>query len=88
MLKAERLRKITNEVMDNERARLLAKNTSYAHKLINRKARSKAEDGRGSCVVKVSRRYSPSLVENAIAEMRFKVARNSKNGRAVLTIKW
>lgn len=88
MTQAERMRKITNEVVESERAKYVAKNVKYANKIVNRKVRSRAEIGRGSCAVKVNRRYSPSLVVDAISDMGFDVVRNSKKGRAVLTIKW
>jgi hypothetical protein len=88
MTNAERMRKITDEVVKSERAKYVAKNVKYANKIVNRKVRNKAESGRGSCAVKVSRRYSPSLVVDAISDMGFNVIRNSKNGRAILTIKW
>jgi hypothetical protein len=64
------------------------KNRKYANRIVNEKCYKRATKGYNNCEVKISRWYSPTLVAEAIEKMGFEIKRNSKNGRAVLVIKW
>lgn len=84
------------EVMKNDESRRNEKRQQasaerhhyYVQRLIDRKIRRRAFAGCSSCEIKVSRWYSPTLTVEAFEKMGFEVKRNSKNGRAVLVIKW
>lgn len=88
MTKAETMRKITDKANAERHTKLVMQNKKYAEKLITTKAVRKALDGRGSYKFALRRKYVPSLVVNALTDMGFDVIRDSKNGKAVLTIKW
>ena len=88
MTKAEQLRKITDETLAQARAEKIKKHKAYAEKIINGKCRFFASIGKSSAKVKLRTRYSPSLVVDAIVDHGFEVVQSSKNGRAILTIKW
>lgn len=88
MTQAEKMRKITDEVVESERAKYVAKNVKYANKIINCNVRNRAEIGKGSCAIRLNRRYSPNLVADAIIDKGFDVVKNSKNGNIILTIIW
>jgi isopentenyl phosphate kinase len=88
MKKAEQLRKITNEVNEQARAKMVAKHKKYADSIINGKCYVAAQLGKGSARVKLKKRYLPSLVVDALVDNGMTVVENSKNGRAILTIKW
>lgn len=88
MTKAEQLRKITDETLAQARAEKIKKHKTYAEKIINGKCRFFASIGKSSAKVKLRTKYSPSLVVDAIVDHGFEVVQSSKNGRAILTIKW
>jgi hypothetical protein len=88
MTKAEQLRKITDEALAKVRAEKVAKHKAYADKIISGKCRFYAGLGKGSVKVKLRKKFSPSLVVDAIVDHGFAVIESSKNGRAILTIKW
>lgn len=88
MTKAEQLRKITDETLAQARVEKIKKHKTYAEKIINGKCRFFASIGKSSAKVKLRSKYSPSLVVDAIVDHGFEVVQSSKNGRAILTIKW
>lgn len=88
MTKAETMRKITDKANADQHNKLVMKNKKYAEKLISTKAVRKALNGFGSYKFALRRKYVPSLVVNALTDMGFDVIRDSKNGKAILTIKW
>ena len=88
MTKAEILREIMEKRNEEKRLACVEKNRKYANRIVSEKCRKRATKGYNNCEVKVSRWYSPTLVVEAIEKMGFEVKRNSKNGRAVLIIKW
>ena len=88
MTKAEQLRKITDETLAQARAEKIKKHKIYAEKIINGKCRFFAGIGKSSAKVKLRTRYSPSRVVDALVDHGFEVVQSSKNGRAILTIKW
>ena len=57
-------------------------------KIINGKCHLGALCGKSMVVVKLKKKYVPSLVVENLVEKGFGVIESSKNGRAVLTIKW
>ena len=88
MNKAEQLRKITNEVNDKAHAEKVAKHKKYANKIVSGKCHLYANLGKASARVKVGRKYCSDLVVDALVDYGFTVVEGSKNGRAILTIKW
>ena len=88
MTKAETMRTIANKKIEAKRAKHVEANQKYADKLIGRNIYKAAEKGAKTCSIKVGRAYSPTLVVEHIQNHGFEVQKNSKNGRAILTIKW
>ncbi len=88
MTKAERLREVTEQAIENKRLANIDKNRKYASRLVSGKCHRRALKGYNSCEVKIPRWYTPSLVIEEVERMGFEVKRNSKNGRTVLVIKW
>lgn len=88
MTRAERLREVMEKAMEEKRVAEMNRNRRYANRIVSGKCHKRATKGYNNCEVKVSRWYSPALVVEAIEKMGFEVKRNSKNGRAVLVIKW
>lgn len=88
MTKAETMRTIANKRIEAKRAKHIKTNQKYADKLIGRNIYKAAEKGAKSCSIKVGRAYSPTLVVDHIQNQGFEVQRVSKNGRAILVIKW
>jgi hypothetical protein len=88
MMKAEKLREIMEKRNEEKRLACVEKNRKYANHIVNEKCYKRATKGYNNCEVKVSCWYSPTLVVEAIEKMGFEVKRNSKNGKAVLVIKW
>ena len=88
MTKAETMRTIANKKIEAKRAKHVEANRKYADTLIDRDVYRAAEKGAKSCSIKVGRAYSPTLVEEYIQSHGFGVQRVSKNGRAILVIKW
>lgn len=88
MTKAERMREVMNKAIEEKRVINVEKNRKYANRIVNGKCHKRALKGFNHCEVKLSRFYNPTLTTNVIEEMGFEVKRNSKNGRAVLNIKW
>lgn len=88
MSKAETMRTIANKRIEAKRAKHIEANRKYAETLIDRNIYRAAEKGAKSYTIKVGRAYSPTLVVEHIQSHGFEVQKNSKNGRAILTIKW
>ena len=88
MTKAEILRKVTDEVREATTNKRIAKHKKYADKIVNGKCHCFAQLGNSSVKVKVRKKYSPSLVIDAIVDYGFTVIESSQNGRTILTIKW
>lgn len=88
MNKAEQLRKIANDALDKENAERIAKHKKYASKIVSGKCHLYASLGKVSARVKVKKKYSADLVIDALVDYGFTVIEGSKNGRAILTIKW
>jgi hypothetical protein len=88
MTKAEKMREVMEKAMEGKRVAYAEKNRKYANRIVNEKCYKRATKGYNNCEVKISRWYSPTLVAETIEKMGFEIKRNSKNGRAVLVIKW
>ena len=88
MNKAEQLREITNKALGKVEAEKVAKHKKYANKIINGKCHLYAELGKASARVKVKKGYDADLVVDALVDYGFTVVTGSKNGRAIMTIKW
>ena len=88
MTKAQEMRVITNkaqEIRDNAKFK---ENEKFANKVINGKCRCAAALGCATVKVRVPKKYSPSLVEQVFINEGFTTARESKNGKQILKIKW
>ena len=88
MMKAEQTRKLMEEVMNAKTEKAHSKSKAYARRVTETKFVRRAKKGYNNCTFKVSRWYSPSVVVEALNKMGYEVKRNSKNGRAVLLVKW
>ena len=85
---ADKMRELTIRANKAQEKAVVDKNNGYARKMVSCKIKPRATKGHSNYTLKVGRRYSPTLVENAFNEMGFKVQRSSKNGRAFLRIGW
>lgn len=86
--KAEKLREITSKAQAQARAARIEKHTRYVDKIINKKLHFLATLGRTTATIKIRRKYSPTLVIEQFERYGFEIKQASKNGRAILTIKW
>lgn len=88
MTKAETARKITNTALEEARRLRLADHLVYTEKIVNGKIRRAALKGKSNIVLKLRKKYSPSLVVDEFVRMGFEVTQNRKDSRSILTIKW
>ena len=88
MTKAEQTRKLMEEAISAKTEKSRNKSKAYARRVTETKFVRRAKKGYNNCEFKVSRWYSPSIVVEALEKMGYEVKRNSKNGRAVLVVKW
>ena len=88
MMKAEQVRKILEETMKVKTEKNCNKSKAYARRVTETKFVKRAKKGYNNCVFKVSRWYSPSVVVETLEKLGYEVKRNSKNGKAVLVVKW
>jgi hypothetical protein len=88
MNKAEQTRKLMEDAMNAKTGKLHNKSKAYARRVIETKFARRAKKGYNNCTFKVSRWYSPTIVVEALERMGYEVKRNSKNGKAVLVVKW
>lgn len=88
MTKAEETRKIMEEVMRAKSEKYQNKSKAYARRVVENKLNKRAKKGYNNCEFKVSRWYSPTTVVGTLERMGYEVKRNSKNGKAVLLVKW
>ena len=88
MKKAEEMRRFTEKATEKQRMARVSKSHKYAQKIADTKLKARAKNGFNNCQFTVSRWQSPTLVVEQFENMGFEVKRNSKNGRAVLAIKW
>lgn len=88
MKKAEEMRKITDKANEQKRIERLAKHERYANKIINGKVRLAATLGFGTCDVKIKKKFSPTLVKDALEKHGFEVTESRKNGRSTFKLKW
>jgi tRNA G26 N,N-dimethylase Trm1 len=86
--KAEQLREITTKAQEQARAERIARHKKYVDKIISKKLYFFATIGRTSAKIKVRRKYSPTLVIEQFANNGFEIKQTSKNGRAILILKW
>lgn len=88
MTKAEKMREITNKALEQKRVESVAKHHSYADRIVNRKVNFAANLGKSSVVAKIKPKYSTAIIVEELTRYGFEVKQASKNGRAILTIKW
>ena len=88
MKKAEEMRKITDKANEQKRIERLAKHEKYVSKIISRKVRLAANLGLATCNVKIKKRFSPTLTQNALEKHGFEVTESRKNGRSIFKLKW
>ena len=88
MMKAEQTRKLMEETMKAKSEKHYNKSKTYARRVTETKLVRRAKKGFNYCNFKVSRWYSSSIVAEELEKMGYEVKRNSKNGRAVLVVKW
>ena len=88
MTKAEEMRKITDKANEQKRAERLEKHSKYASKIINGKVRLAATLGHSVCIVKIKKRFSPTLTKETLEKYGFEVTESRKNGRSIFKLKW
>lgn len=88
MTKAEKIREITNKACEQRKNEILAKHDKYANKIINGKVMLAATLGLGACTVKIKKRFSPTLIKEALEKHGFEVTESRKNGRSIFKLKW
>jgi hypothetical protein len=88
MTKAEQTRKLMEEAISAKTEKYHNKSKAYARRITETKFARRARKGFNNCTFKVSRWYSPAIVVEALEKMGYEVKRNSKNGRAILVVKW
>ena len=88
MTKAEKMREITNKALEQKRVESVAKHHNYVDRIVNRKVNFAANLGRSSVVAKIKPKYSTAIIVEELTRYGFEVKQASKNGRAILTIKW
>ena len=88
MMKAEQTRKLMEESMKAKAEKSHNKDKAYARRVTETKFVKRAKKGFNNCEFKVGRGHSPAIVVEALEKMGYEVKRNSKNGRAVLVVKW
>lgn len=88
MTKAEEMRKLTNKANEQRKNEILAKHEKYVNQIINGKVVFAATLGLGSCTIKVKKRFSPTMVKDALERHGFEVTESRKNGRSIFKLKW
>jgi hypothetical protein len=88
MTKAEKMREITNKALEQKRVESVAHHHNYVDRIVNRKVNFAANLGRSSVVAKIKPKYSTAIIIEELTRYGFEVKQASKNGRAILTIKW
>lgn len=88
MTKAEQLRKIKAEAIEKRDKETKALYKKYVDKIISGKLRMSASLGYGMCLVKIRKKYSPSLVKALFEEEGFEVVESRNNGKSIFKIKW
>ena len=88
MMKAEQTRKLMEETMNAKIEKNHNKSKIYARRITETKFVKQAKKGYNHCTFKVSRWHSPAIVVETLEKLGYEVKRNSKNGRAVLVVKW
>lgn len=88
MTKAEKMREITNKALEQKRVESVAKHHNYVDRIVNRKVNFAANLGKSSVVAKIKPKYSTAIIIEELTRYGFEVKQASKNGRAILTIKW
>lgn len=88
MTKAEQMREITNKAVEQKRVNSITRHHNYVDRIVNRKVNFAANLGRSSIMVKIKSKYSTAIIIEELTRYGFEVKQNSKNGRAILTIKW
>ena len=88
MTVAQRMREITNGANQDREQKRIKAHSKYVAKLVESKITKMAMKGRTNAEIKVGRHYSPTMTYNAFAERGFDVKQNSRNGRAILVVKW
>ena len=87
-MKAEEMRKVMEKAIEDKRVARINESHAYAKRIADTKFRRRALKGFNNCQFKVSRWQSPALVVEQLELMGFEVKRNSKNGKAILVVKW
>lgn len=88
MKKAEEMRKITSKAIEQKRIERLAEHEKYVSKIIDKKVRLAAMLGRGTCIIKVKKRFSSILTKEVLEKHGFEVTESRKNGRSIFKLKW
>lgn len=88
MTKAEFMRKTTDEVNAKKCENIRKANVKFAEKLISRKISKKAKKGFSFCRAVLPKKYSTAIIKERIELGGFAVTESSKDGKAVLMIRW
>jgi 3-phosphoglycerate kinase len=88
MTKAEKMREITNKALEQKRVESVARHHNYVDRIVNRKVNFAANLCKSSVVAKIKPKYSTAIIVEELTRYGFEVKQASKNGRAILTIKW
>jgi len=88
MTKAEIMRKTTDEANAKICDSLRKANVKFAEKLMSRKIFKRAKKGFSFYRVVLPKKYSTAIIKERIELGGFAVTESSKDGKAVLMIRW
>ena len=88
MTKAEIMRKATDEANAKKSESIRKANIKFAEKLISGKISKSAKKGLSLYRAVLPKKYSTAIVKEKLELCGFAVTEGSKDGKAVLTIRW
>ena len=88
MTKAEIMRKATDEANAKKCESIRKANVKFAEKLISRQISKRAKKGLSFYRAVLPKKYCTAIVKDKIELCGFAVTEGSKNGKAVLMIRW
>ena len=88
MTKAEIMRKATDEANAKKCESIRKANVKFAEKMISRQISKRAKKGLSFYRAVLPKKYCTAIVKDKIELCGFAVTEGSKDGKAVLTIRW
>ena len=87
-MRADVMRKITEDARKVERAKEEKRYDLYVDRLVDSKVRRMANKGFARADVKISAKFAPTAVKTRLEKRGFEVAEKRVNGRSISAIKW